>query len=215
MMETIIKQLSYEETAEIYNEWLGKHFPADEIKPLKNIARMWNAGNYSALALYDRECFENTDALKGLVGYAFFVNSPLADMVLLDYYAIIGAYRNQGMGSLFLRKMKDSLHGVRGIIIETEDVGRANSEEELRIRKRRDRFYVSNGAVETGIRTSVYGVPYAIWSLASKDEVISETESLHAVEGIYKTMFPPKLWGTHIIIQGKYYNGGTYEKKYK
>lgn len=201
MMETIIKELSREQTAEIYNRWLGEHLPADEVKPLKNIYKMWDEGFYSALALYDREICEEADTLKGLIGYAFFVNSPMADMVLLDYYAIIGEYRNQGFGSVFLNDIRKSLGEFRGIIIETEDIELAASKEELAIRKRRDRFYTSNGAVETGIKTRVYGVPYAIWSLAAEGEAVSSAESLRAVEGIYKTMFPPERFGSHIFIQ--------------
>ncbi len=201
MMKTTIKRLDYEQTATIYNEWLGKHFPADEVKPLKNIYKMWKEGAYSALALYDINEIDNTDILKGLVGYAFFVESPLSDMVLLDYYAIIDDYRNKGIGSVFLEKLKKSLNGKRGIIIETEDVELASNDDELLTRKRRDRFYVSNGAEKTDIRTSVYGVDYAIWSLAAEGEKITKEESFSAVEEIYKTMFPPERFGTHIFIR--------------
>lgn len=201
MMKTIIRTLDYEQTATIYNEWLGKHFPADEVKPLKNIYKMWEEEAYSALALYDIKKLDTADCLKGLVGYAFFVESPKSDMVLLDYYAIVEEYRNQGLGSVFLGEMKKSLNGKRGIIIETEDIELASSDEELLTRKRRDQFYVSNGAVKTDIRTSVYGVDYAIWSLAAEGERITEEESLRAVEEIYKTMFPPERFGTHIFIR--------------
>lgn len=199
-MEIVIANLSRQQTANIYKEWINLHFPSDEVKPLKNIYKMWDEGAYSALALYDKEACEEGEPLKGLIGYAFFVNAPDSEMVLLDYYAIIGQYRNQGLGSVFLGEIKRNLKNSKGIIIETEDVELAVSDEELVVRKRRNMFYTSNGAVETGIKTRVYGVPYAIWSLAAEGVVISREESLEAVKKIYRTMFPPERFGTHIFI---------------
>jgi GNAT superfamily N-acetyltransferase len=158
-MEYIIKNLRQDEMAEIYNQWIHKHFPKDEIKPLSHINRMWDNGFYRALAMYT----ENGS----LIGYAFFALGNESDMILLDYFAIVEGYRRKGMGSRFLSEMPNFIK-CGGILIETESAVHAANEEELRQRQTRDLFYEKNGAIAAKVVSEVYGVHYKIWILTSE-----------------------------------------------
>lgn len=185
--EYVIKDLTLEQVSDIYRKWLSLHFPQDEIKPLKNIQQMWNAGCYHALGMYEQE----GESLR-FIGYAFFAKTSDSNMLLLDYLAMVEAYRGQGMGGIFLREMKKRLQAAKeilGIIIETEDVAFADSGEALLERKRRDRFYECNGAKRTAIRSEIYGVHYAIWQLPVT-RYVEEEECRTALKDIYKEMIP-------------------------
>lgn len=208
-METIVRKLTLEQTAEIYQKWIYEHFPKDEVKPLKNIRDMWSRGCYRALGLYDASgknaYIENGKEDSELIGYAFFVSLPDSDMILLDYLAVLSDYRSLGLGSEFLKKMKAVLQPeYKGILIETEDIERAVNEEELRTRKRRDSFYAENGAVPTGIKSEVYGVPYTIWIYRTDDQKAESgyEENLKGLKRIYETMFLPERFGTQVFIYG-------------
>lgn len=182
-MNYIIRNLTEEETAEIYERWIHIHFPKNEIKPLKHIQRMWEQGAYCALGMYDGE---------NLVSYGFFAMVPGKDMLLLDYLAVLEDYRNLGAGSIFLQKMGQCLSEYRGvsyqgILIETEDITYARNEEERQIRQKRDLFYEKNGAVRTGVTGEVYGVHYALWNLPVEKEAGSE-ECREQIKAIYRMM---------------------------
>ncbi len=190
-----IKELEKEQLLVIYKENINRHFPADEVKPLKKIEQIWEMGIYYGLAMYETSetCKEiknddnnNTEEIS-LVGYAFFIKELEGNMLLLDYFAIMEVYRSKGMGSIFLKEIKKIANSYRGILLETEDIDFAKTEEEVQIRKKRDRFYEYNGVIKTTIKSSVYGVNYAIWNYPVKENV-SFSECKKSVERIYRTI---------------------------
>lgn len=183
-MKYTIQNLTIEQTADIYNTYIHLHFPPEEIKPLKNIQKMWENGSYQALAMYEQK--ENE---KRLIGYAFCAMAPDCRMLLLDYLAIVEAYRGLGMGGIFLSEMRKYLSGYEGILIETEDIDFAANEEEQQIRKKRDAFYERNGVVRTGIKSRIYGVHFANWQLPVS-QVLADWECKRNLEEIYKVMVP-------------------------
>ena len=186
-MEYVIQELSLEQMSDIYNQWMYLHFPKDEIKPFKNIQKMWQEGCYHALGMY-----EQTEGKRNFIGYAFFAMSVHRNMLLLDYLAMVEAYRGQGMGGIFLQEMQKRLqdtNGISGIIIETEDVAFAGNEEELLERTMRDRFYEHNGAKRTTIKSEVYGVHYTIWQLPVTN-LVEDGECRAALKEIYELMIP-------------------------
>ncbi|MGN0165234.1 MAG: GNAT family N-acetyltransferase [Lachnospiraceae bacterium] len=199
-MKTIIKKLNFEQIAEIYNGVLGKHFPPEEVKPLKNIQKMLLEGCYQVLGMYEADKVDEENVFAGLIGYAFFVISTDRDFVLLDYYAMMDEYRGQGFGSKFLAQIKREYIDCRGVLLETEDVSKASDEEQRSLRERRNRFYRGNGVKETGIRSSVYGVPYEIWIMSINGETIESSQCRSALEKIYSVMFPAEKMGKEIVI---------------
>ncbi len=179
-----IQNLTIEQTADIYNNYIHLHFPQEEIKPLKNIQRMWENGFYQALAMYEQNEHETK-----LIGYAFCAMAPNCKMLLLDYLAIVEEYRGLGMGGIFLSEMRKCLAEYEGILIETEDVDFAAKEEERLIRQKRDAFYERNGVVRTGIKSRIYGVHFANWQLPVT-EALPDVECKRNLENIYKVMVP-------------------------
>lgn len=183
IMDYTIRYLTKEQVAEIYDRWIHEHFPANEIKPLKHIYRMWEQGAYCAMGMYDGE---------ELVSYAFLAMVPGRDMLLLDYLAVLETYRNLGAGSAFLQRMGRCLaeyKGIsyKGIFIETEDVKYAQDDEEREVRQRRDAFYERNGAIRTDVTGEVYGVHYAIWNLPISESA-GFAECREQLKEIYQMM---------------------------
>ncbi len=183
-MNYVIQDLTIEQVADIYKQWIHLHFPEDEIKPLKNIQRMWDAGAYHALGMYQQK-----GGRLDLVGYAFLAMAYGSRLLLLDYLAIVEAYRRQGMGGAFLQEMQKRLQEFDGILIETEDVAFAKDDEERLMRKKRDLFYERNGVKGTAIKSEIYGVHYAIWNLPLSKHVNDEICQKN-LESIYKIMVP-------------------------
>jgi len=179
-----IQPLTFEQTADIYNTYIHLHFPREEIKPLKNIQRMWENGSYQALAMYEQKEQE-----VNLIGYAFCAMAPKCKMMLLDYLAIVEEYRGLGMGGIFLSEMRKCLAEYEGILIETEDVDFAANAEERQIRKKRDAFYERNGVLRTEIKSRIYGVHFANWQLPVS-QLLPDEECRRNLEEIYKVMIP-------------------------
>lgn len=157
-----IQQLSSKELLEVYRDTAPAHFPADELKPVSAIEALLEKGSYIGLGLFDKA--------EHLMGYALFLTVPDLDVILLDYYAILTSYRDLGLGSIFLQKIRVHFHDFRGILIETEDIDCASNEEELSERTRRNDFYRKNGAVLTDIHCVLFEVPFTIFFLGTLSE---------------------------------------------
>lgn len=200
-MEYIIKNLQQTETADIYMQWIHRHFPQSEIKPLKKIQSMWDEGAYHALGMYEKKMNNQEQKQQlDLIGYAFFVTAPECNILLLDYFAIVEDYRSQGMGSIFLKEMKKYLDGYKSILIETEDVDCAQNEEELRTREKRNRFYKRSGAVMAGIKSNVYGVNYDIWNFPLT-ESSTRKECKDCLESIYRIIASGEEYNKYVKIE--------------
>lgn len=201
-MEYQIKKLNYSEMEAVYDTWIYEHFPADEVKPLESIKRMWEMDCYFALGIYTKE--ENAR----LAGYAFFVKAPQSDRILLDYLAVIETYRNCGIGSIFLKQMQDWAYDCKGILIETEDIAFAKDDAERHIREKRNAFYARNGALLTSVKGEVYGVHFCIWNYPVGKEKDRQTISLNVfdeevrkdLESIYRVIAPGEKYEKHIRI---------------
>lgn len=169
-METmIIRRQSLEEMKELYDGMLARHFPADEIKPFWKIKDSYEKGEYMGYGLYehekDREC----------LAYAWMCSIPDENWILLDYYAVTEKLRGQGMGSRFLQRFFEECTDGVPVIIEVEDPDRLTGvpeeqkEQEKAKRLRRISFYLRNGVQETGLRASVFHVPYRIMVYLKED----------------------------------------------
>ena len=166
-----IKILTGEEILDIYTTHSIRHFPEDERKPVSSIQRMTAEGIYTGYGLYSR--MESGS----LLGYAFFTVLPDQGGCLLDYFAVMEDHRSHGIGSLFLQYIKSSFRDIPGFLIESEDPDYAENPSEYSVRCKRLDFYERNGAVFTGIRASVFGVPYRLlfFPIRNTEKLSSET----------------------------------------
>lgn len=191
--DIFIRKLSMQELLSIYSAHSIRHFPQNELKPVASITRMAENGTYSGYGL-----FENNENGK-LLCYAFFTILPDKRNILLDYFAVMEEYRSHGIGSLFLKYMKDTVTEYDGLIIESEDPDYAADEEELAIRNKRLAFYAGNGAVFTGILAEVFGVHYRILFYPILNLPTLET-LFTDFDAIYKHMVSKKNYETRISI---------------
>lgn len=190
------KQLTTENIIEIYTTIAPLHFPPEELRPLVNLQSLIDRNGYEGLGLYNTE----NDAL---VGYGFFVRIPSADIALLDYYAILEEYRSQGVGSLFLAQMKEYYEDLRGILLETEDFDTAATDEERAIRRKRDAFYIKNGALRTSTNTTVFGVDFQIFfvptSVTKANLTSTENKILrNDIETLYRFMLTEEAYNKNV-----------------
>lgn len=170
-----MRKLSDKEILSLYTGVAREHFPEEELKQTGIIERLLADGGYEGLGLFEEE---------KLVGYAFFVKSPKKDILLLDYYAVMAEYRNGGMGSLFLQRMKEAYKDKEAILLETEEPNLAQNEAEADLRRRRNAFYVRNGAVETRVKSRLYVVELGILYIPLR-RTMTEREVLEELDEIY------------------------------
>lgn len=163
----------------VYENYLVNDFPKEEVKPFFSINRMWEEGGYEVLGLFQDE---------ELLAYAFLAACPDTKSVLLDYYAVLERYRGGGLGTDFLKSMKIRYQDQKSaIIIETEDIHFAETQEQIDERQRRDAFYERNGVVKTSLAAKVFDANFRVWYfpvMEDYDETICEAE----YEKIYEFM---------------------------
>ena len=208
-----IKRLTSEEILAIYTSHAIRHFPKDERKPVSSIRRMAAEGIYIGYGLYMRQdpgC---------LLGYAFFTLLPDKGGCLLDYFAVMEDYRSCGIGSLFLQYIKASFLDIPGFLIESEDPDYAGNSSEYAIRCKRLAFYERNGAVFTGLRASVFGVPYRLlfFPLQHMEQFLpkaapsAEMVSSHFCH-VYQRMVSPEDYASQVHLSFPVYAPDTPEK---
>ena len=176
-----IRKLSLREVRTIYDSNMHGDFPESELRPFSSIRDLFSRGLYDCLALY---CGTS------LAGYAFFAHAENGKTLLLDYLAILPAYRGQGYGSRFLSLLREAFAGrYSAWLIEAEDPADAQDDKDYRMRERRIRFYLSNGCVRTDSECLLFGVRYTILALLLSEET-TDSEGLHQeLVAIYRTMF--------------------------
>lgn len=178
----IIKKLDKDELIDLYTNIAVHHFPKDEYKPVSAVERLYDENIYSAYGLFDNE---------SLMGYALFVDMPDNDSLLLDYFAILEDYRNQGVGSIFLEKLKTAFPNRKGFFIESENPDFAADETDLETRKKRLSFYERNNAELTPFLSTLFGVHYKVFYVAF-DTTQTNEKLFFDLKKIYDTMFLEK-----------------------
>lgn len=134
----------------IYNEYMVFDFPKDELKPLAHILSMVEDGTCTFYALKE----------DGRV-LSYFSVCQNGNGLLVDYLAVNPELRGQGIGSRMLDFLK-SIAEDKFIIIECEDVNKAESIKEQETRKRRIAFYERAGFKLAGLNANLFGVEYTI-----------------------------------------------------
>ena len=121
-----------------------KAFPRSERKPFSIIKRMQMLGKTDIWYFSDE---------KGFLGFATTINSP--DVILIDYFAVLGKRRGSGNGTKMLKKLIEHYSGC-GIFLEIEipDERAENYEE----RVKRKRFYMNAGLSPMNTRAKLFGV---------------------------------------------------------
>ena len=167
----MIRIMTRQELREIYQDYMIDDFPDDERKPLSIIeSRFKKNQNHCLVYLED-------DVMKG---YAILESCQKS--LLMDYFAVIETYRNQGTGTRFLHEMKQYFSEFDALFVESECAYDEISQ------KRLD-FYQKAGFVISGIQVHLYHVDYEVMTLSLNDEI--ETVNVRRrMEEIYEKIYP-------------------------
>lgn len=175
-----VEYLDLAKIDEIYNGALQNDFPPQEIKPFDVIKALYENGEYFACGLFDEE---------ELVGYAMFCEDEKSGYVLLDYLAIKEERRNQGMGKFFLYMLKKLLDEKTAMLIESEAVTPEDSDEVVRTRMRRQRFYKRNGCLEMDASVTLFSTKLDVLLLPCGG-FCDRKQAFRALQRIYARMLP-------------------------
>ena len=119
-------------------------FPREEQKPFFLILRMYKRGTTDVWCLQREGKF---------VGLGITINGP--DLILLDYFAIAGKYRQQGIGSAALPTIM-AHYGRKGFFLEIESTLEAAPNKAQRLRRKA--FYLACGLSELHTTACLFGV---------------------------------------------------------
>ena len=185
------KLLSLAECKRVYEDYLVKDFPADEVKPFSSIRRMTQKGLYQSWGFYE----END-----LAAYAFLCDDCRQRFSLLDYYAVNASLRGRGYGQRALAVLRERYRAYKGVIIESENPDFAKNEEDRRTRVRRLAFYEKCGLTDSGVRGSAFGVEYRIlYAPCSGPATNKEVKA--ALAEIYRMLVPGDAYKKFIRIR--------------
>lgn len=198
----ICRHLTAEEIIDIYANTAVRHFPPAEYKPVENVRKYLQNGLYIGYGFFR----QNT-----LTAYALFLILSAKEIsseaqarpakLLLDYYAVLEEYRNTGVGSAFLQQLRKEITFADGFYIESENPDEAVNEKDRTVRTKRIAFYDRNGAVDTGIRSTLFGVPYRILYLPAADCTVHGKDGFFTeLDSIYHTMFSPKVYAEKVKL---------------
>ena len=93
-----LNELNQEELSELYRAEMTRDFPPQELKPLKAMLELMEAGRYQALGLWEED---------QLLGYALMWREPGVPFALLDYLGTLPGVRNRGLGGQMLDLLAD------------------------------------------------------------------------------------------------------------
>ena len=182
-----LRALTLPEIREVYFSQIKRDFGRSELKPFSVISSAYEDGCYRCYGLWNGE---------KLLAYAFFQMDAAEEgqKYLLDYLAVSKELRGTGIGSRFLRRLREEcLSGADCVLLEVEDPACAARPKDREDRERRLRFYCQNGLRDTGVRSRTFEVDYLILELPAKG-VHTREETLKLYRGLYRRRLPEGLF---------------------
>ena len=173
-----------EQLRAVYENDLTEAFPAAELKPLRNIWALWEAGRYEPWCLFDGEA---------VLGVCFLWQVE-PGWALLDYLCVTAGRRNGGMGGLLLEKLRQ----IRPDCVILGEVEAPEAAPDPAMARRRLGFYRRNHARVAGYDAEAFGVHYKTiyWS----GEPIADEALMHHHAEIYRRSFSPDKYARYIRI---------------
>ncbi len=175
-------KLDKKQLAFIYNNYMVKDFPPDELKPLSHIERMMDQNLCTAFAEDNGE-----EVL------SYFTLCRHSGVALVDYLAVNPKHRGQGIGSKTLSYLKEVACDDT-VLVECENPEFATSQEERIIRQRRINFYLAAGFSLSGVCSKLFDVEYVILTYPKSDS------ARKGLADIYKQMLSDTAFKTKLEI---------------
>ncbi len=168
----------------IYKRDLEPSFPAAELKPLREMLRESERGEYRPWCLFDEG---------EVVGEAF-VWTPVAGFCLFDYLCVTPPRRNDGLGSTLIQKLLEAERG--NVLFGESEI--PDYAPDRAMAERRLAFYRRNGARQAGYDTCEFGVPYRTLFWADREVTDAELCAAHAAT--YRSAMPTEVLSRYIQI---------------
>lgn len=185
-----VQVLSLAQVRDLYARRMPEDFPPDEIKPLAVIERAMSEGRYTCYGYFEGDA---------IPAYAFFVVHK--NIALLDYYAVARELRSRGIGSRFMQALiAGPLQALDMTLLESEDPACARDAVDLATRSRRLQFYMKNGLTDTGVRATVFHVPYVVLSLPIGAPPTPEAAH-SAYIALYRFALPERVFKAMVIME--------------
>ncbi len=179
----MLTKLDTNQITDIYNTYMVKDFPPDELKPLAHILKMAQEGLCTCYAVYD-----------GGKVLSYFNLCEADGYVLVDYLAVNPEMRGKGIGSMTLEYLKKAA-GNNCIIVECEDIHKAVRSEEEIIRHRRIAFYERAGFALTDVKARLFGVDYVLLTYPKNANDLAK-----GYETVYRRMLGEELYNKYMRI---------------
>ncbi len=138
--------------------------------------------------------------LNKLLAYAFLYGFSRPDsLLLLDYYAVVPAARQQGLGSSFLERLQEYLTAIKGIAAEVESIDATSDQAERAQRLRRLTFYQRAGFRRTSLTGNIFSVDYDfVYRPVLSDP--DDSDLLAGLLALYREMLPKAMFDLNIHL---------------
>jgi GNAT superfamily N-acetyltransferase len=168
MSKYYIRHMELGEIKTFY-ERIERDFAEGEYAPYETLYKHLQNGLQKALVF----CEGEQD-----LAYSICTDSHENNYVLVSLLAVFKGYRDQGIGSDFLKKLRLMYRDKQALLVEVERPDQAESEQEGYSRRRRIKFYEKAGFyLIEGLDYSIWDIPMHLMALplvASKETINQE-----------------------------------------
>lgn len=142
------------EMADVYEHQMQRDFPPEELKPLAAILELMERGDCRSFGVFDAPENAAPAPLEALAAYLLVVRPAACRAALLDYFAVLPAWRARGLGAQLMAGLRQRMADTDGVLIESEWPDFAADPV---LARRRLGFYARAGAQDTGWHNRAYG----------------------------------------------------------
>ena len=175
------------ELTDVYLHEMRRDFPPTELKPLSMILNSEAAGTAHSWGVFDGDT---------LAAYLLMVRPKGSRVSLLDYFAVVPAYRAKGTGAELLAQLPAHENGVDAIIIESELPEKAEDEA---MAVRRLGFYARCGARDTGYYEHLFDAWFRILVLDCPGcTPLADVPAVDALVECYRSAISPTQWRKYV-----------------
>ena len=181
------RKLNEKELTKVYLDEMHRDFPPTELKPLSMILNSEASGAAHTWGVFDGET---------LAAYLLMVRPAGSSISLLDYFAVLPAYRAKGLGAQLLAELPQYERGAQAILIESECPDKAEDEA---MAVRRLGFYARCGARDTGFTEHLFDAWFRILVLSCPAaETFADRQAVDALVGCYRKAISETEWQKYV-----------------
>ena len=181
------RKLNEKELTKVYLDEMRRDFPPTELKPLSMILNSEADGTAHTWGVFDGET---------LAAYLLMVRPAGSKVSQLDYFAVLPAYRAQGLGAKLLAALPEYEKDAQAILIEAEVPDKAEDEA---MAVRRLGFYARCGARDTGFTEHLFDAWFRILVLDCPGcAPLAPETAVEALTDCYRRTISPTQWQKHV-----------------